>query len=109
MPDIIIPKFPKNASQAVWDKLYKWSQDEQEADRVRHAAYLNRVKAQSDGIGTKTCDGIGECYAEMDARMYLRWQQTDPHFWDDPTNVKRFFKDNDQYLNKNKNGQKYKI
>lgn len=100
MPDIIIPKFPKNTSQKTWDKFYRWTQDEQQADRVRHSTYLERVKSASDGIAAKAVDGLGECYAEMDGRMYHRQLQNDPNFWNDPSNVKKFFKDNDQYVNK---------
>lgn len=97
--DIIIPKLPKNMSEQTKTQLYRWAQDEQEADRVMHEAYLQRVKAQSDGIGTKNVDGIGECYAQIDSRMYHRQLQSDPHFWDDLGNIKRFMKDNPQYLN----------
>lgn len=98
MSNIIIPKFPKNADKKVWDMFYKWSQDEQMADRVRANSYLERVRKQEKGIGEKHIDGLGECYASMDSRMYHRQLQNDPHFWTDPSNVKRFFKDNSQYL-----------
>ena len=97
--DIIIPKIPKDTPQAVRDQLYDWATKAQDADRVLHESYLNRVKAQSDGIGTKAMDGAGECYAQMDSLMYHRQLQNDPHFWDDLSNVKKFFKDNRQYLN----------
>jgi len=30
----------------------------------------------------------------IDARTYMRWQEVDPHFWDDDANVKKFIKDN---------------
>jgi len=30
----------------------------------------------------------------IDARTYMRWQEVDPHFWDDDANVKKFLKDN---------------
>jgi ABC-type Zn uptake system ZnuABC Zn-binding protein ZnuA len=30
----------------------------------------------------------------IDGRTFFRWLQTDPHFWNDPGNWKRFAKDN---------------
>ena len=99
MSNIIIPKFPKNVSQQSWDKLYRHFQDEQEADRVRHNTYLEKVKNFNKGIGEKRVDGLGECYAQMDGRMYQRWVATDRNFFDDPKNVDKFFKDNPNYLN----------
>ena len=97
--DVVIPKFPKNITKSTWDKFYRWAQNEQEADRVRHSTFLERVKATSDGIGEKAIEGVGECYAQMDSRMFHRQLQNDPHFFDDVGNIKKFFKDNPQYMN----------
>jgi|TARA_R100001082_G_scaffold111115_2_gene93457 hypothetical protein len=37
-----------------------------------------------------------ELWMEMvvPARLFYRWQQEDPHFWEDDNNVKRIIKDN---------------
>jgi len=69
------------------------------ADKVRANSYLERVKTQNEGVGTKSVNGIGECYGQMDSRMYFRQMQNDKDFWKDEGNKKRFFKDNPQYLN----------
>ena len=100
-PDIVVPKFPKHVPQSAWDKFYRMAQDEQFVDKHRSATYLEQVKAKSKDQEhfRKSIDGIGECYAEMDSRMYHRQMQNDPDFWKDASNVKKFFKDNDQYLN----------
>jgi len=99
MSNIIIPNFPANPSEEALDQLYKWSQDAQEADRMRHEVMLEKVKKFEEGIGAKKVDGLGECYAQMDSRMYQRWVATDQNFFDDHGNVQKFFKDNPEYLN----------
>ncbi len=108
MSEIIVPKFG-NVPQKVWDKFYQWAQDEQMADKVRANSYLERVKKQYKGVGERHIDGLGECYATMDSRMFHRQTQNDPHFWSDPKNVQKFFKDNPQYLNQTASGSTYKI
>jgi hypothetical protein len=105
---LVIPNFG-NVSEKTWDLFYKWAQDEQTADRVRANSYLERVKAQDKGIGEKSVDGLGECFANMDSRIYHRQLQNDKKFWSDEGNIKRFFKDNPQYLNTTKSGSTYKI
>src|SRR5688572_22384646 len=35
-----------------------------------------------------------ELKAIVDARTFLRWKAQDSHFWEDPSNVKSFVKDN---------------
>jgi len=103
MSEIIVPKFPKNVSEQAWDRFYRHCQDEQMVDKHRSATYLERVKQHSkdNGYFQKSVDGIGECYAEMDSRMYHRQLQNDPDFWKDPSNHKSFFRDNPEYLNGN--------
>ena len=32
--------------------------------------------------------------AVVPARLFYRWKQVDPHFWEDDNNVKRIIKDN---------------
>lgn len=108
MSEIIVPNFG-NVPQKVWDVFYKWAQDEQMADKVRANSYLERVKASNKGIGEKSINGIGECFGQIDSRMYHRQMQNDKDFWNDPSNVKKFFKDNPQYLNQTKSGSTYKI
>ena len=102
MANIVVPKFPKNVTQKAWDQFYRHCQDEQMIDKVRSNSYLELVKGKSkeQGHHQKAINGIGECYAEMDSRMYHRQLQNDPDFWKDPSNHKKFFKDNSKYLNK---------
>lgn len=101
MSNIIVPKFPKNVTRKAWDQFYRHTQDQQQVDKVRMNSYLELVKGHSkeQGYNKKAIDGVGECYAEMDSRTYHRQMQNDPDFWKDPSNHKRFFKDNRQYLN----------
>jgi hypothetical protein len=98
MSDIITPDFG-NVARSTWKKLEDWARDEQEATKVLAQTRLNRVKAASKDLYQSAVDGIGECYAEMPSDMYFRQLQNDKDFWKDPSNVKRFFKDNGEYMN----------
>ena len=108
MSDLVIPDFG-NVSQQTWDRFYRYAQDQQKADKYFTNKRLQMVKEQHKGDGVKAIDGIGENYATMDSRTYHRMLQNDPHFWADEGNVKKFFKDNPQYLNQTASGSTYKI
>jgi hypothetical protein len=41
-----------------------------------------------------TVDGLGQRTGVIPSRVYFRWQQVDPHFWSDKSNVRRFLKEN---------------
>lgn len=109
MSEIILPTQGKAVSERTWDKVYRYLQDEQNADRYLSRKRLLKVKEQNAGIGDKNMDGIGECYASMDSRMFHRQMQNDKHFWADEGNVKKFFKENPQYLNQTASGSTYKV
>ena len=55
--------------------------------RMRQASlpYRNMRTRQ---MGELTLTGV------IDARTFFRWMQTDPHFWEDKGNWKRFVRDN---------------
>lgn len=42
-------------------------------------------------------DGLGQLIGVIDARIYFRWMQEDPDFWNDKKNVDKFMKDNPEY------------
>jgi hypothetical protein len=39
-------------------------------------------------------EGLGQRTSVIPTRVYFRWQQVDPHFWDDKNNVAKFLRDN---------------
>jgi len=108
MSDVIIPDFG-NVSQKTWDRFYRFAQDQQQADKFFTKQRLLDVKKAFKGVGEKAVDGIGECYAQMDSRTFHRMLQNDEHFWKDESNVKKFFKDNPQYLNQTASGSTHKV
>jgi len=108
MSDIIIPNFG-NVSQGTWDRFYRYAQDQQKADKYFMKQRLLATKEAHKGDGVKAVDGIGENYATMDSRTYHRMLQNDEHFWKDPANVVKFFKDNPEYLNETASGSTYKV
>jgi len=108
MSEIIRPNFG-NVSQQTWDRFYRYAQDQQKADKYFTRQRLLATKNAHKGDGVKAVDGIGENYATMDSRTYHRQLQNDEHFWKDPSNVVKFFKDNPQYLNETNSGSTYKV
>ena len=80
------------------DKFEGWMRRGVDYEKTMSDIRLAQVKGDVTTSGTKAMDGLGEQYAVMDSRTYMRWQQVDPYFWDDPSNLKRFLKDNDKYL-----------
>jgi hypothetical protein len=42
----------------------------------------------------RTVEGLGQRTSVIPTRVYFRWQQVDPHFWDDKNNVAKFLRDN---------------
>ena len=108
MSEIINPNFGQ-VSEMTWNRINRYLQDEQNADRYLSRKRLLKVKEQEKGNAVKAVDGIGENYATMDSRMYHRQMQNDPHFWRDEANIKKFMKDNPQYLNQTASGSTYKV
>ncbi len=47
--------------------------------------------------GATAVEGMGQKMCEIPPRLYMRWKQHDPHFWDDEINVHKFLYDNPQY------------
>lgn len=56
-------------------------------ERMKHAALPHRDYQRKPGSEM-------DLQAVVDLRTYIRWQQTDPFFWHDKANVKKFVKDN---------------
>lgn len=96
--DLDVPEIRGLNGSAWMDKFEGWMRRGVEHEKVMSDIRLAQVKGDVTTSGTKSINGLGEQYAVMDARTYLRWQQEDQHFWDDAANVKKFFKDNDKYL-----------
>lgn len=97
MADILIPKFGgrgrdgASAARAFRDmELYKQYVDaEKQQYRKRAQGIFGRYKNyQANKKAELRLTGV------VDARTYMRWQQVDPHFWEDDNNVKRILKDN---------------
>lgn len=96
-PALFVPKAGKGTT------LPEWLWREFKSGGYLHA-YLEREKAQT-GQRLRAVARANHKFEQnrksdlrlkmvVPAREFLRWQQEDPHFWDDPSNLKSFQRDN---------------
>ena len=96
--DLVTPEFAEKP--ASWQNAYErvlreglgkdWLLNEKEHQRKE----MIRIALEEKAEVRKTVEGIGQLTGRIPARMYFRWLKEDPHFWDDPKNKEKFFKDN---------------
>lgn len=97
MAEILIPKFGgrgrdgASVARALCDpKLHKEYIAAEKAKYRRQAQKIfQRHKNRERRKGSEF-----DLEAVIPARTFFRWMQTDPHFWEDDANVKKFIKDN---------------
>jgi hypothetical protein len=63
---------------------YEKIENRKQARRI-FQKYKNRKQKKSSELWME---------AVVPARLFYRWKQVDPHFWEDDNNVKRIIKDN---------------
>lgn len=94
MPQILVPKFSTlptsferelRTGGLLYERLRRergQTRQRMEAAALPHKNYQRRPGSELD------------LQAVVDARTWMRWYLTDPHFWHDRQNIKRFVKDN---------------
>jgi hypothetical protein len=55
-----------------------------------------KIAKQLHHEGSVVSNVTGQKLGSVDARIFHRWQKTDPNFWKDPIKVERFLLDNPQ-------------
>lgn len=98
MPEILIPKFGSltRSRQRSLEREMRFGKTldkyvaRERADTKRRllAAALPHKDVARRQVGELELTGV------IDPRTYFRWLQTDPYFWHDKGNWKRFVKDN---------------
>ena len=94
--NLLVPKFSRALSRAQEREL-RTGDRLAEAFRLEKAQTHSRMLAAALPYRKAVPHSRGsefELKAVIDPRTYMRWFLTDPHFWDDPANVKRFIRDN---------------
>src|SRR5437879_5585743 len=94
MPDIFVPKFkrlPANFER----ELRTGGLLQQRLERERAATQERMTRAALPHRDYQRKPGSElDLKAVVDARTWFRWYLTDPYFWNDKANIKRFVKDN---------------
>lgn len=64
---------------------------EEKARAVLHQAKLARAMELEGRVRTK--EGLGEKIGAIDSRTFMRWWQSHPGCWNDPTFIKEFLRE----------------
>jgi hypothetical protein len=99
MMNLIIPKFGKGESTSIPDYVERQLRNGglfHEMYRREKATTRTRMERASAGYRNYQRKRGSELNlrAVVDSRTWMRWYLTDPHFWDDPENIRRFVRDN---------------